>query len=87
MPVPGVIEKVRQLHAELGDTQPNPATQPELDSLKAAVATVMLEPDHAPHYTSLKDRLLFAYVGFEIDHPKLAEAMQQVMVALNAAGL
>jgi hypothetical protein len=87
MPTPPVIDKVRQLQAQLGETQPNPATGPELEKLRTAVDNVMLEPDHAPHYASLRERLRGAYAGFEHEHPELASSIQQVVNALTAAGL
>jgi hypothetical protein len=87
MPTPAIIDKVRQLQTELGETQPSPAIQPEVEDLKAMVDAVMLDPEHAPHYTSLRDRLRLAEARFETDHPQLAASMQAVMNALNTAGL
>ena len=78
MPTPEIIERVRQLDAELAETQPNPATAPGIETLRMQVKTVMLEPEHLPHYKSLGDKLLFHYVGFQIDHPQLAAAMERV---------
>ena len=83
MPTPEVIEKVRQLHAEL-EEQPD---APDLESLRKQIDTVLVEPFHAPHYHGLRDKLLFAYVGFEIDHPKIASTMQSVINSLTVAGL
>lgn len=87
MPTPEIIERVKQLHDDLSATQPDPARQPAVDELKAELQTVMLEPDHAPHYKSLSDKLLFHYVGFQIDHPKLAGSMQGLVESLARAGL
>ncbi len=87
MPTPAIIERMRELHTELGETQPTPATAEELARIKQQVDTVMLQPDHAPHYKGLSDRLLFAYVGFQIDHPKLAGLMQGVATSLSNAGI
>ncbi len=87
MPTEIVIQKVRELRDELAQTQPDPRALPQVEALKQAVDTVMLEPTHVPHYKSLSDKLTFAYVGFEIDHPKLAAAMQGVKQSLLAVGL
>ncbi len=87
MPTPEIIERVRKLDAELSETQPNPATAPGIEALRLQVKTVMLEPEHLPHYKSLNDKLLFHYMGFRIDHPKLAAAMEGVTASLAAAGL
>jgi Domain of unknown function (DUF4404) len=87
MPTPEIIERVRKLHDELGETQPDPAKQPAVEDLKRELQTVMLEPEHKPHYKSLSDKLLFHYIGLSIDHPKLAQSMQGLVDSLAAAGL
>jgi hypothetical protein len=87
MPTPDIIERVRSLRDELGETQPDPALAPSVEELKAHADRVLAEPDHAPHYKSLSDRLLFHYVGFQIDHPKLAASMQSLVDSLATAGL
>ena len=87
MPTPAIIERVRELHAELGETQPNPATQADLEALTRQLETVLVEPTSVPHYAGLRDKLLFAYVGFEVHHPKLAGLVQGVATQLAAAGL
>lgn len=88
MPTPDIIEKVRQLHREIAETPDLPQhVQPDVSAIQKQIDTIMLEPDHVPHYTTLNDRLLFAYVKLEIDHPNLAKAMQSVSNALAAAGL
>jgi hypothetical protein len=87
MPTPPIIDKVRQLRDELGATEPRPETQPELDELSRAVETVMLEPEHEPHYASLGERLRGAMADLQLHHPTLAGAMQQVVSALDSVGL
>jgi hypothetical protein len=87
MPTPELIERVRSLRDELGETQPDPALAPSVEELKAQADRVLAEPDHVPHYKTLGDRLLFHYVGFQIDHPKLAASMQGVVDSLAKAGL
>ena len=87
MPTPDIIERVKSLRDELGETQPDPALAPRVEELKAEADRVLAEPDHAPHYRSLSDKLLFHYTGFEIDHPKLAASMQSLVDTLGKAGL
>jgi hypothetical protein len=88
MPTPEIIEKVRALDRQLAETPDLPAhVKPDATAIQKQIETILLEPDKVPHYTSLNDRLLFSYVKFEIDHPKLAKAMVDVTNALSAAGL
>ena len=88
MPTLEVIARVRELHSELSETQPDaPHLVEEHQELARAVDAVMLDPKQVHLYTSLNDRLLLAYVKFELDHPKLAAAMQNVMSSLAAAGI
>jgi hypothetical protein len=84
MPTPDVIEKVRQLRAELATARP---ASPEAEHLTKQLDTVLVEPDHAPHYAGLGDRLRSAAAGLEAEHPQLAAAMTTVVNALNAAGV
>jgi hypothetical protein len=85
MPTPEVIARVRELHAELAESQPD--TPAEAVALRQAIDQVLLEPHVQEHYTSLNDKLQLAYVKFEIDHPKLAGAVQGVIASLSAAGI
>jgi hypothetical protein len=87
MPTPEIIERVRKLNDELGETQPDPAKAEHVAELRRHIDTVLAEPDHRPHYKSLGDKLLFHYVGFQIDHPKLAASMESVVDQLQKAGL
>lgn len=88
MPTPEIIAKVRELHQQIAETPDLPQhVQPDVSAIQQQIDTILLEPDHVPHYTSLNDRLLYSYVKFEIDHPQLAKAMQSVSNALQAAGL
>ncbi|MEO6775215.1 MAG: DUF4404 family protein [Kofleriaceae bacterium] len=87
MPTPDIIERVKSLRDELGETQPDLAQAPSVEELKAAIDVVLAHPEDVPSYKSLSDRLLFHYVGFQIDHPKLAASMQAVVDSLATAGL
>ena len=89
MPTPAIIERVKQVHAGLVEAQPDPAkvATVDLDALKQQLSTVMLEPTHKPHYKSLGDKLLFAYIGYQIEHPKLAAVMESLANDLAKAGL
>ena len=87
MPTPEVIARVRELHAELAETQPDAPMAADVVSLREAVDDALREPDREHHYTSLNDQLLLTYIKFELDHPKLAGTMQAVINALSAAGI
>jgi hypothetical protein len=88
MPTPEIIQKARDLHKQLAETPDLPSNvQPDASAIQKQIDTILLEPDHVPHYTSLNDRLLFAYVKFQVDHPKLAAAMVDLQASLAAAGL
>lgn len=87
MPTPEIIERVRKLQDELGETTPDPATAPDVEAIQKQIAVVLAEPEHEPHYKSLGDKLLFHYIGFQIDHPKLAQSMESLADSLAKAGL
>ncbi len=87
MPTPEIIERVRKLNDELGETQPDPSKAEQVAELRKQIDTVLAEPDHKPHYKSLSDKLLFHYVGFQIDHPKLATSMESLVNTLATVGL
>ena len=87
MPTPEIIERVRKLNDELGETQPDPAKAEHVAEIRRHIDTVLAEPDHEPHYKSLGAKLRFHYVGFQIDHPKLAASMESVVDQLQKAGL
>ena len=87
MPTPDIIERVKSLRDELGETQPDAARAPKVEDLKAAIDVVLAQPDQRPHYKSLGDKLLFHYVGFQIDHPKLAASMEALADTITKAGL
>jgi hypothetical protein len=82
MPTPDVIEKVRQLRAELAT-----AASPEAAHITQQLDTVLVEPNHAPHYAGLGERLRTAAAGLEAEYPQLAAAMMTVVNALNATGV
>jgi hypothetical protein len=87
MPTPAIIERVKQVQAELGDTMPSPTAAPAVNTIKQALDTIMLDPTQVTHYKGLGDKLLFHYVGFQIDHPKLAKSMEDLANSLAAAGI
>jgi hypothetical protein len=76
MPSNEILDRVRALHGEL-------QTDPAHGEATRALETVMLEPESKAHYKSLSDRLL----ELEVDHPKLASSIQQLVSLLDAAGL
>jgi hypothetical protein len=84
MPTPDVIEKVRQLRAELATARPS---SPEAEHLAKQIDAVLIEPDHAPYYVGLGERLRAAATELEREHPQLAATMTTVLNALNAAGV
>jgi hypothetical protein len=89
MPTPAIIERVKEVHDELGKAQPDStrAHDVDVDAIKKQLAAVMLEPDHKPHYDALGDKLRYAYAGFKDDHPKLAASMETLANDLAKAGL
>ena len=88
MTTPAIIERVRELRAELEAPQPDApsAAPPDADNLRKALDVVMLTPAEGD-YASLRDQLLLAYAGFETANPKLAGALQGLIAELTAAGL
>jgi hypothetical protein len=75
---PELIKRVKEVHGEL-KAQPDPAKQDVARQLEV----VMLEPDQKAHYGTLADKLL----ALEVDHPKLAASIQQLVELLTSAGL
>lgn len=84
MPTPDVIDKVRQLRAELATA---PSASPEAERITQQLDSVLIEPGHAPHYAGLGERLRAAAAGLEAEHPQLAAAMMTVVNALSATGV
>ncbi len=84
MPTPEIIQKVKDLHQQIADTPNAPA---DATQIQKQLDTILVQPEHAPHYASLSDRLRDAYVKFQTDHPRLARAMVDLDRALDAAGL
>ncbi len=88
MPTPEIVEKVKALRQQLAETPDLPShVQPDVTAIQKQIDTILLDPSQVPNYTSLNDRLLFAFVKFQVDHPKLANAMVDVTNALAAAGI
>jgi len=87
MPTKAIIERVRELKAELAKTEPHPSTAADFEAIEKQVDTVLLEPGYAPHYLSLRDKLLYAYDGFELRHPKLAGLFENVTTELAEVGI
>lgn len=73
MPTPRVLDKARQLDAEL---EQHPGTE----QLRQEIKTVLVKPEHAG---TLRDRLQ----EFSVQHPKLAGLLQGLIDELNAAGI
>ena len=84
MPSPEVIEKVRQLRAELASARP---ASPEAERLAQQIDALLADPEQAQHYEGLGERLRSAAAGLEAEHPQLAAAMTTVLNALSAAGV
>ena len=73
MPTPRVLDKAKQVHAEL---EQHPGTEQLRNEIKA----VLLRPEHAPVLrTKLQE--------FVAEHPKLAGLLQGLIDELNAAGI
>ena len=84
MPIPEVIEQVRQLRTQLVDTDP---AVPDAASLVGHLDNVLVEPAHPPRYEGLGDRLRAVSASIESSHPQLAASMNTVINALSAAGV
>ena len=88
MPTPEIIQKARDLHRQIAETPDLPShVKPDATAIQQQLDTILLDPSHVPNYSSLNDRLLLAYVKFQVDHPKLANAMIDLQARLAAAGL
>lgn len=88
MPTKDVIDKVRGLDAELAKAPEVPAeARPDVDEVRHQLATILIEPAHAPRYAGLSDRLRRLYAYLEADHPRLAGAVSGVLESLSDAGL
>lgn len=87
MTTPAIIERVRELRAELDATPDAPTSvPPPSDDLRKALDVIMLTPAEGD-YASLRDQLLLAYAGFQVENPRLAGVMQGLIAELTAAGL
>jgi len=82
MPTPEIIERVKDVHSQLGEV-----SDAKADALKQQLATVMLEPEKRAHYGSLAQRLREAYAGWLTEHPKLAASMETLANDLSNVGL
>lgn len=88
MPTPEIIQKVKDLQQQIAETPDLPThVQPDVTAIQKQIDTILVDPSHVPNYSSLNDRLLLAFVKFQVDHPKLADAMVNVTNALANAGL
>lgn len=87
MPTPPVLEGVKAVRDQLAEAQAEIATAPSIEAIKHQVETVLLEPNHRPHYEHLSDRLRAAYASFVSDHPSLAAAMDSLANELAKIGL
>ena len=84
MPTPEIIERVRQLRAQLAETPPG---TPEAEHIASQIDSVLVDPAHTPRYEGLSDRLRSASASIENRHPQLAASMNAVINALSAAGI
>lgn len=82
MPTPEIIQRVREVHDELGKT---PA-KAEHAELRKSLDRVLEEPSHAPHYANLSETLFRQRAMFEAEHPVLAESIERLANALAAVG-
>jgi len=88
MPTPEIIEKARDLQRQIAETPDLPThVRPDTRAIQQQLDTILVDPSLVPNYDSLGDRLLLAYVKFEVDHPKIARAMLDLNAALAGAGL
>lgn len=87
MPTPPVLEGVKAVRDQLGAAQPPVAGTAEVNAIKRQLETVLLEPQHTPHYEALRLKLREAYGSFVTDHPTLAAAMDSLANELSKVGL
>ena len=83
-------ETLRQLHAELERAEAvDDESRELLRSLVADIQAVLDRPARAPgHETeSLGERLREAMQRFEVSHPALSAAVEQVLNTLSGAGI
>ncbi len=83
MPTPEVLRSLRQLQQQLE----NARTFPNYTILKQHVDSALAQPEHVPHYATLRERLVDSSVAAEVKHPELAASIQSVIASLTAAGL
>ena len=87
MTEPKLQQTLKDLHDEIDNTQTDDEQkQAALDDLKTHVQKVLDEPD-GDHHLSLSDRLEKTLVLFEIEHPTLTAAIEQVSENLSALGI
>ena len=84
MPTPEVIEKVRQLRAQLVEARPEGS---EAEHVASHIDSVLADPGDPPSYAGLSERLRSASASIEARHPQLAASMNAVINALSAAGV
>jgi hypothetical protein len=89
MPESNLNNSLNNLHNELAQPQPTEKAQAIADELRAKIQPMVEQPDadHSIHYKSLGERLNLALVDLEVDHPRLAAAIQTVLEDLAAVGI
>lgn len=89
MPESNLNNSLNNLNNELSQPQPTEKAQALADELRARIQPIVEQPDtdHSIHYKSLGERLNLALVDLEVDHPRLAGAIQTVLDDLAAVGI
>ena len=83
-------QMLQQLHTELSQAQSVDADERELlKCLKADVQAILERTDEASaqQYRSLSDQLTDALKQYELSHPRLTWAMEEVLEILSRAGV
>ena len=86
MPSREIVDRVKQLQAGLRRVQPPPDQAPAVADLQRELDSVMLEPEHAPHYRTLAAKLRAAYDGLLAQHPDIAITVEQLFDELAEIG-
>jgi hypothetical protein len=82
MPTPEIVDKVRDLRKQIAESK-----GPEAEALRKQIDTILLEPEHRPHYRSLVERLRALYRHIVASSPNAAALIEEVANELTAAGL
>lgn len=85
MPTPEIIQRVREVHDELGKTTQDPG-KPGIGEVRDSLGAVLKEPSHEPHYRTLAEKLFAYRTELELEHPMLAETVERLANELAAFG-